>query len=104
MSPTFRIGERVCSGSIVYVDDSSGQRQMFNRNQQNGYNRMDTIRSETENLVPVQDVVTDPSSIKLVKAFREEQMADVKDEDRQPSVVNNKIVYVVLQLFVDCRV
>ena len=74
-------------------NDSSGQRQMFNRNQQNGYNRMDTIRSETENLVPVQDVVTDPSSIKLVKAFREEQMADVKDEDRQPSVVNNKIVY-----------
>ena len=104
MSPMFRIGERVCSDRIVYVDDSSGQRQMFNRNQQNGYNRMDTIRSETENLVPVQDVVTDPSSIKLVKAFREEQIADVKEEDKQPSVVNNKIVYVMLRLFVDCRV
>ena len=73
--------------------DNGYNRHPQNRGSTNGLYRQYSNRNGQENKVACQDLITDPPAKKVVEEYRQRLIANCSDEDCEPTVVNDRLVY-----------
>ena len=76
------------------IDDNGYVRHTQNRSPVNNGYRQYNNRNNQENRITVQTLITDPASKKVVDDYRKKLIETCSEEDLEPTVLNDKIVYV----------